>query len=77
MAARSCRLQMWRLLPQSARLATTLVKGNGGELLGVETIDRYYESVLTCVGDGPRALKIVYTPAWRRWRSHRGVVAAG
>ncbi|MCO5323008.1 MAG: phospho-sugar mutase [Nocardioidaceae bacterium] len=41
---------------------TTLVKGNGGELLGEETIDRYYESVLTCVGDGPRALKIVYTP---------------
>jgi len=37
-------------------------RGDGGEVLGDEIVDRYVESVVQLVGGGPRDLAVVYTP---------------
>ncbi len=39
-----------------------ITKGSGGELLDDALMELYYESVLHCIGTGPRELDIVYTP---------------
>ena len=37
-------------------------RGDGGEVLGDEVLDRYLETVVALAGGGPRDLTIVYTP---------------
>ncbi len=37
-------------------------RGDGGEVLGDEVLDRYLRTVVDLVGGGPRDLSIVYTP---------------
>jgi phosphomannomutase len=37
-------------------------RGSGGEVLGDDVLDRYLDVVAGLVGDGPRALTMVYTP---------------
>ncbi len=37
-------------------------RGDGGEVLGDELLDRYLETVVALAGGGPRDLTIVYTP---------------
>ncbi len=37
-------------------------RGDGGEVLGEDLVDRYIDSVVGLAGDGPRDLGIVYTP---------------
>ncbi len=37
-------------------------RGDGGEVLGDEVLDRYLRTVVDLVGGGPRDLNIVYTP---------------
>ena len=37
-------------------------RGDGGEVLGDEVLDRYLAAVVELAGDGPRDLTIVYTP---------------
>src|SRR3954451_15504412 len=37
-------------------------RGNGGDVLGDDVLDRYLDVVAGLVGDGPRALTMVYTP---------------
>lgn len=37
-------------------------RGDGGEVLGDEVLDRYLQTVVDLVGGGPRELTIVYTP---------------
>ncbi len=39
-----------------------LPRGSSGTLLGEEIVDRYYDTVASLAGDGPRDLAIVYTP---------------
>jgi phosphomannomutase len=39
-----------------------LPRGDGGELLGEELLDRYVERVVDLAGGGPRDLSVVYTP---------------
>ena len=37
-------------------------RGDGGEVLGDELLDRYLRRVVDLAGGGPRDLSIVYTP---------------
>jgi phosphomannomutase len=37
-------------------------RGDGGEVLGDEIVDRYVDSVVQLAGGGPRDLSVVYTP---------------
>ena len=37
-------------------------RGDGGQVLGNEIVDRYLDTVAELAGDGPRDLRIVYTP---------------
>ena len=39
-----------------------IVRGDGGEVLGDEILDRYLASVVALAGGGPRDLTVVYTP---------------
>ncbi|MET0999829.1 MAG: phospho-sugar mutase [Marmoricola sp.] len=39
-----------------------IARGDGGEVLGDEVLDRYLETVVALAGGGPRELSIVYTP---------------
>ncbi|HEY1133093.1 MAG TPA: phospho-sugar mutase, partial [Nocardioides sp.] len=39
-----------------------LPRGDGGTVLGDEIVDRYLDTVAALAGDGPRDLRIVYTP---------------
>jgi phosphomannomutase len=39
-----------------------LPRGDGGKVVGEEIVDRYLDTVAGLAGDGPRDLRIVYTP---------------
>jgi phosphomannomutase len=39
-----------------------IARGDGGEVLGDEVLDRYLQTVVDLAGGGPRALSVVYTP---------------
>ncbi|QCX28275.1 phospho-sugar mutase [Nocardioides jishulii] len=41
---------------------STVPRGDGGEVVGDDLLERYLRSVVDLVGDGPRDLSIVYTP---------------
>ena len=40
----------------------TIPRGDGGEVLGDELLDRYLDDAVALAGGGPRDLRIVYTP---------------
>ncbi len=42
--------------------AADLPRGSGGEVLGEQIVDRYLDTVAALAQDGPRDLRVVYTP---------------